>query len=67
MLNDGERIDVSPERGHEPPSGRFQIDDSAGAVVIRPKMPRVDIEVAGRSGRRCCSSSSRAIDASSWT
>jgi anti-sigma B factor antagonist len=48
MLNDGERIDVSPERGHEPPSGRFQIDDSAGAVVIRPKMPRVDIEVAGQ-------------------
>ena len=48
MLNNGERIDVSPERGREPASGRFQIDDATGAVVIRPKMSRVDIEVAGQ-------------------
>ena len=48
MLNNGERIDMSSERGREPASGRFQIDDATGAVVIRPKMSRVDIEVAGQ-------------------
>ena len=41
-------MDVSTERGYGTASGRFQIADAARAVVIRPKMPRVDIEVAGQ-------------------
>ena len=48
MLNDGERVDLPAGRGYGAASSRFEIAGDTRAVVVRPKMARIDIEVAGQ-------------------
>ncbi len=48
MLNEGERVDVSDERGAQAASSHFRIVAAGRAMIIKPEMARVDIEVAAQ-------------------